>query len=308
MNMRMVLAIVLMAMTIAAAAHGQQFTPESDFRWERSGNGVRITGFQRTTTDVRIPPQIQGLPVTEIGPSAFHTNQLTSVTIPNSVTSIGAMAFFSNRITSVTIPDGVRYIGSRAFTGNPMASVTVPAGATVNQHAFGQHATVTRASGTSGVAQAQPATQRQSSARQAAEHRRQEQRQRLAEPAERQRQTELAAMFRRAGNNTAGLGGSTWRATTGAGTAIESSWDFVFRLDGTFGTTNYGRDTPRDGTFRVYGNTVILRFDAGYVDTRCNLWGIYVISFWDGYYGSAIVSGDILWYDELRYVRRGRRW
>src|SRR5574344_853217 len=59
-------------------------------------------------------------------PAAFAYNQLTSVTIPNSVTSIGEYAFASNQLTSVTIPNSVTSIGIGAFAYNQLTSVTIP--------------------------------------------------------------------------------------------------------------------------------------------------------------------------------------
>jgi len=55
-----------------------------------------------------------GSAVTSIGSSAFSSNSLTSVVIPNSVTSIGNYAFYGNSLTSVTIPNSVTTIGSSA--------------------------------------------------------------------------------------------------------------------------------------------------------------------------------------------------
>ena len=56
----------------------------------------------------------------EIYPHAFdNCNNLTSVTIPNSVTAIGAMAFYDCRgLTSVTIPNSVTTVGVGAFGGS----------------------------------------------------------------------------------------------------------------------------------------------------------------------------------------------
>ena len=67
---------------------------------------------------VVIPSEYKGLPVKEIGDSAFsHCNSLTSITIPNSVTSIGKSAFSNcSSLTSVVIGDSVTSIGSYAFS------------------------------------------------------------------------------------------------------------------------------------------------------------------------------------------------
>ena len=67
--------------------------------------------------------------VTSIGSSAFKDcNGLTSVTIPDSVTSIGDKAFYGcSSLTSVTIPDSVTSIGNSAFSGcSSLTSITIP--------------------------------------------------------------------------------------------------------------------------------------------------------------------------------------
>ena len=69
--------------------------------------------------------------------SAFSSNQLTSVTIGNSVTSIGESAFYINQLTSVTIPDSVTSIGKYAFSLNQLTSVTIGNGVTsIGESAF----------------------------------------------------------------------------------------------------------------------------------------------------------------------------
>ena len=133
------------------------FSSEEDFRWESYGNGVRITGYNGTNTDIWIPRQIQGMPVTKIGNMAFMNRQLTSVTIPDSVTEIGLAtfmdnqltnviignnvarilprAFENNQLTSMTIPDHVNYIGARAFHNNQLASIPITVSQQVHRQA-----------------------------------------------------------------------------------------------------------------------------------------------------------------------------
>jgi hypothetical protein len=87
--------------------------------------------------DVVIPGAIDGTPVTAIGLSAFASNQLASVTIPDSVKTIGAYAFGSNQLASVTIPDSVKTVGTMAFQNNQLASVTIPDSVeTIGDYAF----------------------------------------------------------------------------------------------------------------------------------------------------------------------------
>ena len=66
--------------------------------------------------------------VTSIGDKAFQGgNEVTSVTIPNTVTSIGQEAFMYLQITSIDIPNSVISIGDGAFMGcQYLTSVTIP--------------------------------------------------------------------------------------------------------------------------------------------------------------------------------------
>ncbi|WP_240480548.1 leucine-rich repeat domain-containing protein, partial [Flavobacterium psychrophilum] len=78
--------------------------------------------------------------VTAIGESAFiHCNNLTSVTIPNSVTTIGDYVFADcSGLTSVTIPNSVITINRGAFAGcSGLTSVTIPNSVTtIRENAF----------------------------------------------------------------------------------------------------------------------------------------------------------------------------
>ena len=88
-----------------------------DLTYHKYDDHIEITGCNRNVTSVDIPAEIDGLPVTEIGESAFEwCDSLTNVTIPSSVTSIGFGAFLRcESLTSITIPSGVTRIGSGAF-------------------------------------------------------------------------------------------------------------------------------------------------------------------------------------------------
>ena len=55
---------------------------------------------------------------TKIDQSAFHSKQLVSVIIPNTITEIGTESFQNNQLTSINIPDSVTSIGNRAFIEN----------------------------------------------------------------------------------------------------------------------------------------------------------------------------------------------
>ena len=92
---------------------------------------VQVTGRAagNTDTDIVIPAAVSDgtttYSVTRIGFSAFASNDLTSVAIPDSVTAIGPNAFRDNDLTSVAIPDSVTTIGEQAFNRNALTSVTI---------------------------------------------------------------------------------------------------------------------------------------------------------------------------------------
>ena len=123
-----------------------------NFEYTISNGEVTITLYDNSETEVIIPHEIEGHPVTSIGEYAFlncyspetiiipdsvttieesaftHCYRLTSIVIPDSVTIIGDFAFVSCRsLTSVVIPDSVKTIGEYAFSHcNNLTSVTIP--------------------------------------------------------------------------------------------------------------------------------------------------------------------------------------
>ncbi|MBQ6848909.1 MAG: leucine-rich repeat domain-containing protein, partial [Clostridia bacterium] len=91
---------------------------EDGFYYEVGDDGnVTITRYAGEGGDVVIPDEIDGYPVIAVGNHTFWNNQdVTSVTIPDSVTRIGNSAFAKcEELTSVVIGDGVTTIGYRAF-------------------------------------------------------------------------------------------------------------------------------------------------------------------------------------------------
>ncbi|MDR0639474.1 MAG: leucine-rich repeat domain-containing protein [Spirochaetaceae bacterium] len=106
-----------MVMVAVLAGCGGGGNPSADFRWKMEGGGATITGYVGTSQSVKIPAKLDGKRVTAIGESAFESNQLTSVTIPNPVTAIEDYAFAANQLTSVTIRRNVSVAGN-AFDGD----------------------------------------------------------------------------------------------------------------------------------------------------------------------------------------------
>lgn len=84
--------------------------------------------------DVTIPSYVKVngslVKITKIGNFAFAAqpylhNQITSVTIPDTIVSIGYSAFNNNNLTSVNIPNSVTDIGLYAFSRNKIKNVNI---------------------------------------------------------------------------------------------------------------------------------------------------------------------------------------
>ena len=86
-----------------------------------------ITDYTNTTEkNIIIPDNFDGVAVETIGNNAFKDNELTEVSIPNSVKSIGYAAFYNNQLTQVIIGNSVKIIGDGAFEDNQLTQVIIP--------------------------------------------------------------------------------------------------------------------------------------------------------------------------------------
>ena len=91
-------------------------TDSSAFTYVNHGDSIEITGFNNSVSDVVIPSEIEGLPVTAISVGAFYLSTITSIEVPDSVTSIGEMAFLGcTSLKSVKLSTGVAKIDKNAF-------------------------------------------------------------------------------------------------------------------------------------------------------------------------------------------------
>ena len=93
--------------------------------------GAVITGCVNICQkDMVIPATVYGTPVTGIGERAFYGEQLTSVSLPDSITYIGIRAFQYNQLTQLDLPAGLITIDATAFAHNALTVVTIPASVT----------------------------------------------------------------------------------------------------------------------------------------------------------------------------------
>lgn len=111
----------------------------SIFKWRKINNdtAVEITGIKdeyKMQATVDIPSEINGLPVTVIGVSAFEGGQVMYLTIPSSVFVISDSAFkYCSNLTTVTFAENsqLQKIGNEAFyrtngAGDSLNSVELP--------------------------------------------------------------------------------------------------------------------------------------------------------------------------------------
>ena len=111
-----------------------------DFQYEITAeNTVTITGYTGANTEVSIPSEIEGLPVTSVGIRAFMGSDLTRIVIPDSVTEISSGAFNGCvSLSEVKIPNSVTTIGGYAFSlCKSLEEVVIPASVTlIDEEAF----------------------------------------------------------------------------------------------------------------------------------------------------------------------------
>ncbi len=123
----------------------RQTTNPDDFSYDIYDGECTITRYNGSDTEIVIPAEIEGYPVTTIGSwsnsieawdkslikvyipdsvttiysyAFYNCDSLTEIFIPDSVVSIGCFAFWNcTSLTEITIPDSVTEIGYLAFDG-----------------------------------------------------------------------------------------------------------------------------------------------------------------------------------------------
>lgn len=99
---------------------------EYEYEYDDDYEGYTLRKYNGSETNVVIPDEYEGKPVTGIGESAFQDNQdLETITIGANVAWIGDSAFANTGLTSVEIPDSVYSIGNNAFQNSSLETITL---------------------------------------------------------------------------------------------------------------------------------------------------------------------------------------
>lgn len=91
-------------------------------------------------SDITVPSEIEGFPVTVIGAEAFEDySELVNVVLPNTIKTIDSRAFNDcSGLKNINIPNGVTYIGFNSFRDcTSLTSLSIPNGViTIEEGAF----------------------------------------------------------------------------------------------------------------------------------------------------------------------------
>lgn len=109
----MTLAFAMMIGYAPVATRAETGTKYGDYLYyevNSDNTAVTITDCDESASEITIPNEIEGLPVTSIGDYAFGYESLTSVTVPENVSKIGKRAFGYR--TSVNVSENNQYYRS----------------------------------------------------------------------------------------------------------------------------------------------------------------------------------------------------
>jgi len=88
------------------------------YRLSEDGKSYAVAGYTDIGEEVTVPADINGLPVTELGNSAFYNaTELRRISLPNTVVKIDDYAFDNcYKLESPLLPSSVEFIGFNAFS------------------------------------------------------------------------------------------------------------------------------------------------------------------------------------------------
>lgn len=112
--------------------------PAADFRYVSNGAEVRINAWIGESREAYIPDEIDGLPVTQLGPEAFSSAGITSLRLPDTLVSMDYWAFMStSKLQQVLVmPTTLKSIGSGAFTLSNITGLVLQSDCFLSSQAF----------------------------------------------------------------------------------------------------------------------------------------------------------------------------
>lgn len=141
LRMRRTLGVVLAVMMVftgmptfynptSASAEGPTPTDASYFKFDASSGTINGFAYGKSTVDLVIPSEIDGVTVKRIAYWAFCSSQipakLESLVLPETLEEIGPYAFQGNNLKELTIPEGITHIQYKAFADNRITGVVLP--------------------------------------------------------------------------------------------------------------------------------------------------------------------------------------
>ncbi len=105
--------------------------PESELKFAKTedGTGIILTAYTGSGTKLRLPDQVDGLPVTEIGKDFMKGNkEITGIRLPETLVTIGDYAFEGcSSIKEIRLPKGLETIKWYAFYNTGIRTLEIPA-------------------------------------------------------------------------------------------------------------------------------------------------------------------------------------
>lgn len=113
----LILAVLLFVSLLNTLAFGEDTFAENGFTYKVNGGYAEITEYSGNGTNIAVPETLGGYTVTKIGEEAFCDNEnLTFVTLPDTVKTIGEGAFFyCDALESINFPTLLETISDEAF-------------------------------------------------------------------------------------------------------------------------------------------------------------------------------------------------
>ena len=97
---------------------------------------ARITGYDGAETEITLPSEVDGIPVSSVGKMKLGRS-VTCVVIPEGITEIRSEAFSYSRLEHVRLPESLRTIGADAFASCNLKDLAIPYGvAEIGESAF----------------------------------------------------------------------------------------------------------------------------------------------------------------------------